>query len=208
MPPGGSVFLAQTASSRSRRQEPPQCILKYDYLQAPSKDAVRDVCVQSHRHPSRLLAETTAATFSIPAAQAAQLVQSLHVLSHHVIFYNLSTPEQILNLFPESFHSSLKNLITKILLENWCVCTLIKLHHSGVSLPKLKEMDWRVDMVTGSDSVSRLSVPTCLVQFKMEDTSAGGGSDVVTVELSRESLDTMLDGLGRIRDQLSVVAEK
>lgn len=41
----------------------------------------------------------------------------------------------------------------------------------------------------------------------MEDSSAGGGSDV-TVELSRESLDTMLDGLGRIRDQLSVVAEK
>lgn len=30
----------------------------------------------------------------------------------------------------------------------------------------------------------------------------------VTVELSRESLDTMLDGLGRIRDQLSVVAGK
>lgn len=42
----------------------------------------------------------------------------------------------------------------------------------------------------------------------MEDSSAGGASDVVTVELSRESLDTMLDGLGRIRDQLSVVAEK
>lgn len=47
-----------------------------------------------------------------------QLVQSLHVLSHHVLFYNLSSPDQILAVFPESFHSSLKNLITKILLEN------------------------------------------------------------------------------------------
>lgn len=47
-----------------------------------------------------------------------------------------------------------------------------------------------------------------LLPFQMEDSSADGGSDVVTVELSRESLDTMLDGLGRIRDQLSVVAEK
>lgn len=47
-----------------------------------------------------------------------QLVQSLHVLSHHVLFHNLNTPEQILGLFPESFHSSLKNLIAKILLEN------------------------------------------------------------------------------------------
>lgn len=30
----------------------------------------------------------------------------------------------------------------------------------------------------------------------------------VTVELSKETLDTMLDGLGRIRDQLSAVAGK
>lgn len=36
-----------------------------------------------------------------------------------------------------------------------------------VSLPRLKELDWRVDMIAGSDSVSRMSVPTCLVQFKV-----------------------------------------
>lgn len=30
----------------------------------------------------------------------------------------------------------------------------------------------------------------------------------VTMELSKETLDTMLDGLGRIRDQLSAVASK
>ncbi|XP_047200936.1 COMM domain-containing protein 9-like [Girardinichthys multiradiatus] len=80
-----------------------------------------------------------------------------------------------------------------------------------VSLPQLKELDWRVDLVTGSDSVSRMALPTCLVQLKMEDPcpSAGGESiSTVTVELSRESLDTILDGLGRIRDQLSVVAGK
>uniref|UniRef100_A0A672YKD8 COMM domain containing 9 n=2 Tax=Sphaeramia orbicularis TaxID=375764 RepID=A0A672YKD8_9TELE len=179
-------------------------------LKAPSKDAVRDVCVQSHRAPSRLLAENTATTLSISAAQAAQLVQSLHVLSHHVLFYNLSSPEQILALFPDSFHSSLKNLITKILLENsptWRTEAL----SNQISLPQLKELDWRVDMVTGSESVSRMSVPTCLVQFKMEDSCHSGGSEsvsTVTVELSRESLDTILDGLGRIRDQLSVVAGK
>ncbi|XP_070828717.1 COMM domain-containing protein 9 [Chaetodon trifascialis] len=177
-------------------------------LKAPSKDAVRDVCVQSHGAPSRRLAEATAATFGIPAAQAAQLIQSLHVLSHHVLFYNLSSPEQILHLFPDSFHSSLKNLITKILLENsptWRTEAV----SSQISLPQLKDLDWRVDVVTASDSVSRMSVPTCLLQLKMDDPSAGGESvSMVTVELSRESLDTMLDGLGRIRDQLSVVAGK
>ncbi|XP_070764029.1 COMM domain-containing protein 9 [Enoplosus armatus] len=179
-------------------------------LKAPSKDAVRDVCVQSHRGPSRRLAETTAVTLSIPAVQAAQLVQSLHLLSQHVLFYNLSSPEQILALFPESFHSSLKNLITKILLENsptWRTESL----SNQISLPQLKELDWRVDMVTSSDSVSRMSVPTCLVQLKMEDPCLSAGTEsvsTVTVELGRESLDTILDGLGRIRDQLSVVAGK
>lgn len=48
-----------------------------------------------------------------------------------------------------------------------CLCVCVRAHAHLVSLPKLKEMDWRVDMVTGSDSVSRLSVPTCLVQFKV-----------------------------------------
>lgn len=46
-----------------------------------------------------------------------------------------------------------------------CVCVRTRVFL--VSLPKLKEIDWRVDMVTGSDCVSRLSVPTCLVQFKV-----------------------------------------
>ncbi|CAG5958487.1 COMM domain-containing protein 9 [Menidia menidia] len=177
-------------------------------LKAPSKDAVRDVCVQSHRGPCLRLTESTAAAFSIPAAQAAQLVQSLHTLSRHVLFHNLSTPEQILAIFPESFHSSLKNLITKILLENSPAWRTEALSHQ-ISLPQLKDLDWRVDVVTGSDSVSRMAVPTCLVQLKLEDPSAEGESgSTVTVELSRESLDTMLDGLGRIRDQLSVVAGK
>uniref|UniRef100_A0A7N6B427 COMM domain-containing protein n=1 Tax=Anabas testudineus TaxID=64144 RepID=A0A7N6B427_ANATE len=179
-------------------------------LKAPSKDAVRDVCVQSHRGLSQGLTETTAATLGVSAAQAAQLVQSLHALSHHVLFHNLSSPDEILALFPETFHSSLKNLITKILLENSPVWRTEALSDQ-ISLPQLKELDWRVDMMTGSDSVSRMSVPTCLVQLKMEDpcpSAAGESVSTVTVELSRESLDTILDGLGRIRDQLSVVAGK
>uniref|UniRef100_A0A3P9Q6T2 COMM domain containing 9 n=1 Tax=Poecilia reticulata TaxID=8081 RepID=A0A3P9Q6T2_POERE len=182
-------------------------------LKAPSKDAVRDVCVQSHGALNRRLTENTAATFSIPAAQAAQLVQSLHSLSHHVLFHNLTSPDQILAVFPESFHSNLKNLITKILLENSPAWRTEALSHQ-VSLPQLKELDWRVDLVTGSDSVSRMAVPTCLVQGRdlpddtIHETESRYPVSTVTVELSRESLDTILDGLGRIRDQLAVVAGK
>ncbi|XP_068452606.1 COMM domain-containing protein 9 isoform X2 [Clinocottus analis] len=175
--------------------------------QAPSKDAVKDVCIQSHRRASGRETETTAETLKISREEAEKLVQSLHVLSHHVLFYNLGSPEQILLLFPDSFHSNLKNLITKILLENsptWRSQAL----RDQISLPQLKEVDWRVDMVTGSDSVSRMSVPTVLMQLKMEDLNPSAGGEpvsTVTVELSRESLEPMLEGLTRIRDQLSAV---
>ena len=38
---------------------------------------------------------------------------------------------------------------------------------SIVSLPRLIDFDWRVDVKTSSDSVTRMAVPTCLVQMKV-----------------------------------------
>ena len=36
-----------------------------------------------------------------------------------------------------------------------------------VSLPKLADFDWRVDVKTSSDAITRMSMPTCLVQLKV-----------------------------------------
>lgn len=36
-----------------------------------------------------------------------------------------------------------------------------------VSLPRLVDLDWRVDIKTSSDSISRMAVPTCLLQMKV-----------------------------------------
>lgn len=47
-----------------------------------------------------------------------QVLTAFHILSHHVVYHNFTSADQILLVFPESFHSNLKNLITKILLEN------------------------------------------------------------------------------------------
>ncbi|XP_029524657.1 COMM domain-containing protein 9 isoform X1 [Oncorhynchus nerka] len=182
-------------------------------LKAPSKDAVRQLCADSFPSgapESWRLVESTAGTLSVSAIEAKELIAALHTLSHHILFHNLTAPEQILVLFPKSFHPSLKILITKIMLEHSPTWRNEALSNQ-ISLPHLVEMDWRVDMKTASDSVSRMAVPTCLVHMKVEDSSCLRGSGAlssVTVELSKETLDTMLDGLGRIRDQLSVVAGK
>nr|XP_009933608.1 PREDICTED: COMM domain-containing protein 9 [Opisthocomus hoazin] len=140
-----------------------------------------------------------------------QLVSALHSLTRHVVYRGLTRAEDILSLFPENFHQNLKNLLTKIILENLSSWRN-EAQASQISLPRLVDMDWRVDIKTSSDSISRMAVPTCLLQLKIqEDVALCGNSPVVsalTVELSKETLDTMLEGLGRIRDQLSAVANK
>uniref|UniRef100_A0A8C5EG98 COMM domain-containing protein n=1 Tax=Gouania willdenowi TaxID=441366 RepID=A0A8C5EG98_GOUWI len=167
-------------------------------LKAPSKDAVRDVCDGSHRGCNHRLTEDTATTLNISHTEAEQLVQSLHALSHQILFKNLTSAQQVQSLFPEPFHSSLKNLLTKILLES---------RSEPPQIPRMVySLDWRVDLVSGSESVNRMSTPTCFLTLQMEDGSQSTDLEsvsTVTMELSRQTVDTMLDGLGRIRDQLS-----
>uniref|UniRef100_A0A8C3YUL1 COMM domain containing 9 n=1 Tax=Catagonus wagneri TaxID=51154 RepID=A0A8C3YUL1_9CETA len=140
-----------------------------------------------------------------------KLLQALHRLTRLAVFCDLSSAEAILALFPENFHQNLKNLLTKIILEHLSTWRA-EAQANQISLPRLVDLDWRVDVKTSSDSISRLAVPTCLLRMKIqEDPSLCGDKpsvSAVTVELSKETLDTMLDGLGRIRDQLSAVANK
>uniref|UniRef100_A0AAA9SY74 COMM domain containing 9 n=1 Tax=Bos taurus TaxID=9913 RepID=A0AAA9SY74_BOVIN len=210
-------------------------------LKASSKDVVRQLCQESFSSSalgSKNLLDVTCSSLSVTQEEAEQLLQALHRLTRLAVFRDLSSAEAILALFPENFHQNLKNLLTKIILEHvsawraeaqvnqrlgvqaeaWRCCppgvhTIISAGAtSSVSLPRLVDLDWRVDIKTSSDSISRMAVPTCLLQMKIqEDPSLCGDRpsvSAVTVELSKETLDTMLDGLGRIRDQLSAVASK
>ncbi|KAK3557734.1 hypothetical protein QTP86_000315 [Hemibagrus guttatus] len=182
-------------------------------FKAPSKDVVRQICTDSfpaRAHESQSLIDRTARALSVSSTEAMQVLTAFHLLSHHVVFHNFSAPEQIQSLFPATFHSNLKNLITKILLEQ-SVTWRNEALSSQISLPRLTDLEWRVDMKMASDSVSRMAVPTCILHMKIQDGGKGSSStseSSVTVELSKETLDTMLDGLGRIQDQLSAVAGK
>ncbi|XP_055988622.1 COMM domain-containing protein 9 [Sorex fumeus] len=183
-------------------------------LKASSKDVVRQLCRESFSsaapgaHP---LLETTCSSLSVTRAEAEQLLQALHGLTSLVVFRNLTSAEAILALFPEDFHQSLKNLLTKIILEHVATWRT-EAQNNQISLPRLVDLDWRVDIKTASDSISRMAVPTCLLQMKIQEDPVLCGDKpsvtAVTMELSKETLDTMLDGLGRIRDQLSAVANK
>ena len=78
-----------------------------------------------------------------------------------------------------------------------------------LSLPRLVDVDWRVDVKLASDQVSRMSVPTTIVDLQIEQQPEKVGEMPVvrdvSFELSKEALETMLEGLGKIRDQLSSI---
>ncbi|KAF6102819.1 COMM domain containing 9 [Phyllostomus discolor] len=183
-------------------------------LKASSKDVVRQLCQESFSRSalgSKTLLDTTCSSLSVTQEEAEQLLQALHRLTRLAVFRDLGSAEAVLALFPENFHQNLKNLLTRIILEHISTWRT-EAQASLISLPRLVDLDWRVDIKTASDSISRMAVPTCLLQMKVqEDPSLCGDKpfvSAVTVELSKETLDTMLDGLGRIRDQLSAMANK
>ncbi|XP_036182062.1 COMM domain-containing protein 9 [Myotis myotis] len=183
-------------------------------LKASSKDVVRQLCQESFSSSalgSKELLDITCSSLSVTQEEAEQLLQALHRLTRLAAFRDLSSAEAVLALFPANFHQNLKNLLTKIILENistWRAEAQADL----ISLPRLVDLDWRVDIKTASDSISRMVVPTCLLQMKIKEDPRlcrdSPSVSAVTMELSKETLDTMLDGLGRIRDQLSAVANK
>ncbi|XP_059831426.1 COMM domain-containing protein 9 [Hypanus sabinus] len=183
-------------------------------LKAPSKDVVRHLCQESFSSAatnSSRLVDNTVSSLSVTPEEAQQLISSIHHFTRQVVFQGLTSAEEIFPLFPDNFHQNLKNLLTKIILENvtsWRNEALA----NQISLPRLINMDWRVDIKTSSDSINRMAVPTCLLQMKIQDDATvcqrKSTISTVSLELSKEKLDTMLDGLGRIRDQLSAVANK
>ncbi|XP_075401987.1 COMM domain-containing protein 9 [Tenrec ecaudatus] len=183
-------------------------------LKASSKDVVRQLCQESYSSSSRdskRLLDFTCSSLSVTQEEAAQLLQALYQLTRLAVFRDLSSAPEILALFPENFHPNLKNLLTKIILEHISTWRT-EAQANQISLPRLVDLDWRVDIKTSSDSISRMAEPTCLLQMKIQaDPSLCGDKppvSAVTMELSKDMLDTMLDGLGRIRDQLSAVANK
>lgn len=177
-----------------------------------------------------------------------------------VMFESVSSKEKLLHLLPSSLDDKLKGLIVGVIASNlakWRKQT----SNSQLSLPKLKEFDWRIDIKSASDTSARLSMPTAIVQMKVrrrpvipnclndnacptfflhDDALYPGPSpmprrgltaglltpspdavqvenfpksktdvaqtDEIAFEVNRDTLDTVLDGLGKIRDQLASVA--
>lgn len=95
--------------------------------------------------------------------------------------------------WPQGYHAQLKELLLRLAEE-----TKPELQREAdlPQLPRLKDIDWRVDVRVSSSEVERLPrIPRAILQLTTTETTH-------TLELGKESIQAMLDGLGKIKEQL------
>jgi hypothetical protein len=176
---------------------------------APSQKAVDDIFLLAFNHREKPISsgerKGVSELLGITAQEAQDVLSAVHQLISESM-YNSYGAEEVIQRLPGDLVDKMKQLVAKIItvhLPEWGGQVL----HSQVSLPRLQELDWRLDLKSASDSMHRMNVPTVLVQLKVKDTPNRLGEEPTTsnivFEMSKEALETMLEGLGQIRDQLS-----
>ncbi|KAI6656363.1 COMM domain-containing protein 9 [Oopsacas minuta] len=111
--------------------------------------------------------------------------------------------QALIGYFREETPENLKAGLSKTIGQNLATWREEATNHQ-VSLPRLKEFDWRIDVKSGSDALTRLQVPTCLLELKVSQPELSREKRKVhNLEMTKENLDTMLLGLNKIREQLS-----
>lgn len=118
---------------------------------------------------------------------------------------NSQLPTEVLS---NSFHSQLGSLLNKIVKARagmWRQTCL----NNQVSPAKLLDFDWRVDTKAASDTMNRMSAASLLLSLRIQDTPTSVGimpaARNVQLELGPQELNTMLDGLTKIKEQLSAI---
>ncbi|KAJ5071985.1 comm domain-containing protein [Anaeramoeba ignava] len=142
-------------------------------------------------------------------SQFQDLYSTVNSLITEAIYLSFDTAENIQkNLFPQDFHAKLKLLLSKIIAENlpsWKNRAFSK----RITLPKLVDFDWSLNIISSSQKSSHSSIPTILLELKIQDpptkTDLMPNVRTIHVELTRESLGAVLDGLGKINEQLTSV---
>jgi hypothetical protein len=115
------------------------------------------------------------------------------------------TDDLVKSLFHESIDPKIIKLVTKIVVRQAPAWKAI-MSQQRIAWPRLLDMEWRVDMKTASQAVTRMSVPTVVlgltVEEQPEDMNKMPKAQTVNFELSREALQTMLTGMKQIATQL------
>jgi len=178
-------------------------------LKAPSKKVVDELFIATFKNRNGDLNEIageTATALGITTEEALQLLSSIrHVVKTSLYVYGVSDfkPASIL---PASLRQELKDLIVQIIthhLPEWKDASV----STQCSLPRVVSMDWRVDIKSASEAMSRMSVPTVLVDLKIakQESKEEQPPQSVIFELNKETINTMIESLKFVQAQLNSV---
>ncbi|XP_022255690.1 COMM domain-containing protein 9-like isoform X2 [Limulus polyphemus] len=139
-------------------------------LKASSKSQVVDFCHNCYIHKDDIsshhkLVENTSVTLNIGQEAALETMNAMAELEKKAVFHNCSSIKDVAALFPENFHKNLKELLSKIITENihqWKTDTI----NSLVSLPKLVDFDWQVNVKMASNNTAKINIPACVLNLK------------------------------------------
>ena len=177
--------------------------------QAVSKDAISELFEHVMRHRHNLLVAPTSTieeNFNIKSTEAANLIHCVHTLIQDTMASGLEvTVDTVKSMCDPSVDPKIIKLLAKLIVRQAPAWKAI-MSQQRIAWPRLLDMEWRVDMKTASQAVSRMSVPTVVLGLTVEeqptDVNAMPQAQTVNFELSREALQTMLTGMKQIATQL------
>ena len=138
-----------------------------------------------------------------------QLVRAVSNLCHDALYHApYGSAEEFDEIVPAGTDARLLPMIRSVVVKRLPLWRTVSTRQM-VSLPRLLDVDWRVDVKTASGHMSNLAIPTALVDLKVQAQPTTSGmmpkTQVVSFEMSRETVSTMLEGLHKIRDTLGAM---
>eukprot|EP00029_Vermamoeba_vermiformis_P007333 TRINITY_DN3145_c0_g1_i1.p1 TRINITY_DN3145_c0_g1~~TRINITY_DN3145_c0_g1_i1.p1 ORF type:complete len:190 (-),score=16.12 TRINITY_DN3145_c0_g1_i1:34-603(-) len=177
-------------------------------LNASSQKSVEEIFVLAYKRRNENFTDkekkALAELLSVTVEEASKLLLATRIVVSEALF-NAMEAEDIMQYLPRDLNDKLKQLIAKIIthhMPKWKEQAV----NTQISLPRFQDIDWRVDITSASDQMHRMNLPSVIVQLKVNDNPQSLGEEPVTrnvnFEMTREALDTVLEGLWQIRDQL------
>eukprot|EP00941_MAST-03F_sp_MAST-3F-sp1_P004695 g4695.t1 len=122
----------------------------------------------------------------------------------------LESEEDYLALFDKNTNKKVMMLCARILrkkLPLWLQATT----KGRVSIQKMVDFDWRVDLISSSEYIAHTLVPTGIFRVSVENQATREGEipavQSVPFEADRAAVDTVVEGLRTIRDQLKGIGQ-
>ena len=177
------------------------------FFLSPRKRISTTIFFYDAHHENQADSSDFAEDADIDEDDAEKLFVVIHSIVQKALYKSPLEDSDYPDLFPEGdIDGKLKKLIAKILKNRLSIWREVA-SNQCIALPKLVDFDWRLDFKSSADGLSVMAKPSAMLNLtiRQQPEREHEMPDIKNVdfEMDRETLDVVVDGLGKIRDQLS-----